>query len=115
MDIEIRDGDNVLRGGKFKEVWGFEESFQRAEIAVAARRGRFIYDRNLGSGLYEYTKGEEPLSYKQIESIVKTAVSCLENISAEVISFEKSGENTEILIELAEIDSGIREERMIVV
>lgn len=115
MDTAIFEGDNVLRGDRFQSVCGFDESVQRALITIMARRGSFFFDRTLGSQLYDYVHGEEALSLKQIDSIVRSAASRLENISAKAKSFVMNGEKAEISLEIEEIDSGIREERVIVI
>lgn len=114
MDTEILDGDNVLRGGRFQTVWGFDESIQRAIVAAAARKGRFIYDRTLGSELYDYIHSGETVNLKQMDDIVKKAVSKIENISVEVKSFVMDGKNARIYLEFSEYGSSIREERMLV-
>lgn len=115
MDTEILNGDNVLRGGKFQSVYGFEEDIQRTLIAAVAKKGCFIFDRELGSGLFDYIHSGETLSLKQIDSIVRTAASRLENISAEARSFAMNGEKAEIRLEITELDSGTRQERVIVI
>lgn len=115
MDIKILDGDNVLRGGRFESVIGFDETAQRALISITGRRGCFIYDRELGSSLSEYLNSGEKVTLNQIDSIVRSAVSRTANAEARATGFEKKDGGYEITVEIVEKDSGIQEERVIVI
>lgn len=115
MDIKILDGDNVLRGGRFESVYGFDETAQQALISVLGKKGSFIYDRELGSVLQDYLKSGEKVNLSQVDSIVRTAVSRIGNVSAKAKSLVKNEEGYEITIEITEKDSGVQEERVIVI
>lgn len=115
MDIKILDGDNVLRGGRFESVFGFDETAQRAMISITGRKGNFIYDREIGSILQEYLKSGEKVTLKQIDSIIRSSVSQTGNLSAKAKNFEKTDDKYEITVEITEHDSGISEERVIVI
>lgn len=115
MDIKILDGDNVLRGDRFESVCGFDETAQQALIAITGKKECFIYDRELGSVLQEYIKSGEKVTLKQADSIVRSAVSRLENVSAKVKSLEVKNGKYEITVIITENDSGTQEERVIVI
>lgn len=115
MDIKILDGDNVMRGGRFESVCGFDETAQQAIISIVGKRGCFIYDRELGSDLQEYINSVENINLKQINSIISSAVSRIGNVSAKAKSFVKSDSGCKITVEIQEKDSGAQEERVIVI
>ena len=55
------------------------------------------------------------MTLKQADSIVRSAVSRLENVSAKVKSLEVKDEKYEMTVIITENDSGTQEERVIVI
>lgn len=115
MDIKILDGDNVLRGDRFEAVSGFGETVQKSLISVIGDKGNFIYDRELGSNLKKYISSGETVSVKKVESIVKSAVSRIENVSAEVKNIIEINGKLEITLVFKENDSNEAEERTVII
>ncbi len=87
MDSALsRSGDLALddRGLPYL-ISDTDETAQQLYILLSARRGRFLYDRRLGSRLSE----ETPLTIHQAEALAREALILLPG--AEVLSAELSG------------------------
>ena len=88
---------------------------QKSLISIIGDKGSFIYDRELGSPLKKYISSGETVALKKIESIVKSAVSRIENVSAEVKSINENDGKFEITLVIKENDSDEAEERTIII
>lgn len=60
MDTKVVNGNYVLGANGLPEtVEGKEELLQRARLSLQLRKGKFPYNRELGSGLWQWDRQEE--------------------------------------------------------
>lgn len=55
-ELKIRNGDYLCRGDRLETVDGIEGLLQRVLFKLAARRGRFPFQENLGSRLWQLSR-----------------------------------------------------------
>ena len=63
MELELRDGDYVVSGGRARRTEGREALLQRVLFRLTARRGQFPFLEDLGSRLW--TLGQLPAGKRQ--------------------------------------------------
>lgn len=86
-DIKIESGDIVLdSSGNTAMLSEEDEKFQRAVICIKAKKGSFIYDRQLGSELCK-AREDKNFSAGQAQLIINEALAKFDNAFASVSSF----------------------------
>ncbi len=86
-DVKIEKGDIVLdSSGNTVMLSEEDEKFQRAMICIQAKKGSFIYDRQLGSELYK-AREDKNCSSGQAQLIINEALAKFDNAFASVLSF----------------------------
>ena len=91
MDMAINSGGDFDKDifGRPYEVDGEEELIQKIYICLSARKGEFIYDRELGGELYKIEisgAGAE----KILEAQAREAVKCVPGAEVQEISIDGS-------------------------
>ncbi len=93
-DVKTEYGDIVLDSAGRAELLSEKDSeFQRALIRMSAKRGSFIYDRQLGADC-EDIGGE--LILQQYDRAFCEALAPCENVSAQAIAVTDNGVRAEI-------------------
>lgn len=83
-DIKTENGDIVLDScGNTVRLSGDDELFQRAKTCIAAQKGHFIYDRQLGSELSKVLK-DENITAQRAELVINEALAKFDNAFASV-------------------------------
>lgn len=105
MDTLMQGGDFALDSSRMPvKISGEDEVKQRIYIRLKAKRGSFLYDRNLGSRLYELA---DCYDRQMLKSAVKEALdgtNYAEVISAEntnngiSVTFERNGKQFDIVV-----------------
>lgn len=80
MDIKIENGDTIISESGIPEmVSGIEEAIQKVNLAIKIRKGKFIYDRNIGtqidSVIFEDKNASETVEMMLNECLIDTCVS----------------------------------------
>ena len=60
MELELRDGDYVVNGGRARRTEGREALLQRVLFRLTARRGQFPFLPEMGSRLYQLCRDGKP-------------------------------------------------------
>lgn len=85
-DIKTENGDIVLdSSGNTVRLSGDDELFQRAKTCIKAEKGRFIYDRQLGSQLAK-TLNDENATAQRAQLVINEALAKFDNAFASVQS-----------------------------
>ncbi len=73
MDVKIKDGDILTdaAGNPLYTAEGIEDIFQQVVICITAKRGGFIYDKELGAEAVVDIAGEREI--KRLESSLRSA------------------------------------------
>lgn len=101
-DVLIKDGDIVLdSSGNTVMLSGIDAKFQRAMLCIKAKRGKFIYNRELGSHLDDVLASKNS-SAQRAELEINEALAGFDNTFARV---SQCGE--QLVVEL-NIDGEIR-------
>ena len=84
MELELRDGDYVVSGGRARRTEGREALLQRVLFRLTARRGQFPFLEDLGSRLW--TLGQLPAGKRQTaaEQFVAEALAAEPGLTAEL-------------------------------
>lgn len=105
MDTLIQDGDFAADASKIPiKISGEDEVKQRIYIRLKAKKGSFLYDRNLGSRLYELADCYDGQSLKSAVKEALDGTNYAEVISAEntengfLVTFERKGKRFDIVI-----------------
>ncbi|MBQ6387904.1 MAG: hypothetical protein IJH96_04705 [Ruminococcus sp.] len=95
-DVKWQNGDIVLdSAGRAELLSAHDAAFQRAKIRMSARRGRFIYDRELGADC-DGIAGE--MCLQQYGQAFGEALVPYENTGAKAVALTEHGVRTEITV-----------------
>lgn len=101
-DVLIKDGDIVLdSSGNTVMLSGIDAKFQRALFCIKAKRGKFIYNRELGSQLDDFFTNES-CSAQTAELEINEALAGFDN------TFARVSQHGEQMIAEINIDGEIR-------
>lgn len=85
MDVIIKNGDTVPIGnGDLAKVTGAEAIFQRGEILMKMKRGRFYLDPEMGAAL----SGKKLCDPERIEMLLNEAITPVEGLTARVMDIK---------------------------
>ena len=92
MELELRDGDYVVNGGRARRTEGREALLQRVLFRLTARRGQFPFLEDLGSRLW--TLGQLPAGKRQTaaEQFVAEALAAEPGLTVEQVTLEQGTE-----------------------
>ncbi|MBQ2944276.1 MAG: hypothetical protein IJD93_06280 [Ruminococcus sp.] len=80
MDIKIKDGDMVLDStGAPVKIEGTEEILQQIVMRITAKKGGFIYNKEMGTEAVTDVSGDREC--RRLEVILQEAVADMEDIS----------------------------------
>ncbi len=86
-DIKIKDGDAVVdSSGQHEMIYDSDALFQRVQICIGARLGKFVYDRELGSYVREIARDTE-YARERAELVINEALAEFENTYASVSEY----------------------------
>lgn len=74
MDIKLKDGDILSQpNGYYTYISGIEDALQKVSLAVKIPKGSFIYNKELGSGLYSIN-AEDSLAVEKAQILLDEAL-----------------------------------------
>lgn len=91
MDTKVLNGNFVVgSNGLPVTVTGQAELIQYARLRLLLRRGRFPYNRALGSGLWQWSREEEHAADRAL-ALANEALLDLPGVRAKSVRFKESG------------------------
>lgn len=92
MELELRDGDYVVSGGRARRTEGREALLQRVLFRLTARRGQFPFLEDLGSRLW--TLGQLPAGKRETaaEQFVAEALSAETGLAVDQVTLDRGPE-----------------------
>ena len=102
MDTAISNGDFLLDSRRIPiQISGIEEILQRILIRLKVKQESFIYDRNLGSGLYTLNVETKDIQDKARDMIIEALKSMNEiNVEKVFVSLIDKSENIDVHVKL---------------
>ena len=86
MDTALFNGDFLCDSRGFPiTISGINEILQRILIRLSVKKGKFVYDKDLGSELYKLDINEENAEARAL-SLVREALSDIKNIKVKEVS-----------------------------
>lgn len=108
MDVKIENEDiSVDSAGSFVMIDGFDEIVQQALIRMKIPKGKFIYDRNLGSFCDSLDINTGKNQMKALEMLINESLVSLNNAYVKVNSTEKTskGIKAEITVFIGDLST----------
>lgn len=100
MDTKIKNGDFIRdSSGLLQTVECFDEILQRAYIRLTVPKGKFIFDRNLGSRLTLVWREKENLREQRALQLAQEALSAM--VDARVVSARVNGSTNKMIFKIA--------------
>lgn len=109
IDVKIENKDVVTEStGILKRLTGLDAMFQRAFICIASKKGKFVYDRQLGTDISEIDLSAEDAK-DRLELVFNEALVNCSNAVAQVLEIGEKikvkiiidGQSTEVEVDKA--------------
>ncbi len=100
MDVLIKDGDVVTdTHGNYKIIEGDYEVIQQAVLRITAEKGRFIYDRCLGSACSKLADRFTVQKIPLLEQLINESLCSMNNVYVKVMSASADRNGINALLE----------------